>query len=703
MKKYYRIIIFVLACMQISYADDFKCIDFKVNITKQKKDNLYHWKLHKHNQYELVYENIEEEWANSYKFTNAYLYNIEKNEVVNEFEYCVIYDDPNNKKKKIYKLIDLDKNKYNLNGDSPPPFYSPHRKAALVLSGASNKGYVQSSKEKLDPTSSAATGFAQPSTPYLDTLSLKDKLLNESELYKRFASSTAKYIASHSQLYQLMGSAPNYEICKFFVNKDYEWGIRQREGLVFDNFYITKPNSYSSYRKSEQFLYLYGTLKSFVGTNEIQYYLNKCSVISNKYIVIEVDGYWDHSQSIEKKLFIFFPDGLQIKMLEIELNKHDMMRNTIEDTKQKFFELLAKFPKSANKIKLNELVYNGEFNTFIDHFDLWLTLKKDYADKNIGNLEVGTSTKYSLQFDINNFIEASILEHSAAKLIVMNNETKTNVGNILIVMRDDHFVFFTTLNKIGFEISRMVINEGLKKTDNQVLSIDQKRILAIMEKRDDLSKKTGKLYKPNVTETAIVSKSITIGATAIVAISHFKVLPCEFTGVVSLGFQTKSDPTKQSISNVPFETNNSDFARSSRIYMNTIQGAVLSVINSGTKKILKMDIEQNLKYQLMHGVREDINGFISISFQGHSPITYKVNQCTFYLTDELQYKLVYNSSHGSKFSIISPEFTIIYNQFNNTYSLDNVYLGAGDASDFELLNKPINEPMKSIADSETIF
>ena len=452
----YIILIFVLACMQISYANDFQCNDFMVKIQKSP-DNLYHWKLHKHNQYELIYEDIKP-ILDYYKFTKAYLYNIETNEVINKFEFCMIEDDPIIKGKK-YILIDLDNNLYNLNGDSPPPFYKTHRKNPLILSGASNKVYVESSKEKLDPTSSAATGFALPTKPYLETLSLKDKLLNPFEWGERFASSTAKYITNDGLLFRLMNSASNYEICKLFVNKNYHWKSEEREGLSFDNFYITKPNLDSSDPNSEQFLYLYGTLKSFVGTNEIQYYLNKCSVISKKYIVIEVDGYWDYSQSIEKKLFIFLPDRYGIKKIEIELEKHDMLRNTIEDTKQKFFELLAKFPKSANKIKLNELVYNGEFNTFIDTLDLWLTLKKDYTDKNIGDLEVGTSTKYSLQFDINNFIDASILEHSAAKLIVMNNETKTNVGNILIVMRDDHFVFFTTLNKIGFEISSTVITD----------------------------------------------------------------------------------------------------------------------------------------------------------------------------------------------------------------------------------------------------
>ena len=699
MKKYYIILIFVLACMQISYANDFKCNDFMVKI-KKSPDNLYHWKLHKHNQYELIYEDIKP-ILDYYKFTKAYLYNIETNEVINKFEFCMIEDDPIIKGKK-YILIDLDNNLYNLNGDSPPPFYKTHRKNPLILSGASNKGYVQSSKEKLDPTSSAATGIALPSTPYLEKLSLKDKLLNPSELDKRFSPTTIKYINNDGLFFRLINSAPNYEICKLFVNKNYHWKSEEREGLSFDNFYITKPNLDSSDPNSEQFLYLYGTLKSFVGTNEIQYYLNKCSVISKKYIVIEVDGYWDYSQSIEKKLFIFLPDRYGLKKIEIELEKHDMLRNTIEDTKQKFFELLAKFPKSANKIKLNELVYNGEFNTFIDTLDLWLTLKKDYTDKNIGDLEVGTSTKYSLQFDINNFIDASILEHSAAKLIVMNNETKTNVGNILIVMRDDHFVFFTTLNKIGFEISSTVINEALKKTDTQVLSVYQKRILAIMENKSDLSKETGQGYKPNETETAIVSKPITIGVTAIVPISHFKALPCEFIGAVSLGFETISDPTKQSISNVLFETANIGAARNSTFYMNTITGVALSVTNSGIKRLLVRD---TLKDQLQHGQRKNIDGFISIVFQGgHTPLTYKVNQCSYYLTDELQYRLVYSTLNDGNLSINSPEFTIIYNQFDNTYSLKEVYLRYGNPRDFELYNKFMEEPMggKSI-DSRTIF
>ena len=115
MKKYYIILIFVLACMQISYANDFQCNDFMVKIQKSP-DNLYHWKLHKHNQYELIYEDIKP-ILDYYKFTKAYLYNIETNEVINKFEFCMIEDDPIIKGKK-YILIDLDNNLYNLNRHS---------------------------------------------------------------------------------------------------------------------------------------------------------------------------------------------------------------------------------------------------------------------------------------------------------------------------------------------------------------------------------------------------------------------------------------------------------------------------------------------------------------------------------------------------------------------------------------------------------
>ena len=244
-----------------------------------------------------------------------------------------------------------------------------------------------------------------------------------------------------------------------------------------------------------------------------------------------------------------------------------------------------------------------------------------------------------------------------------------------------------------------VINEALKKTDTQVLSIDQKRILAIMENKSDLAKKSEMNYKPNLTETAIESKPITIGDTAIVPISHFKTLPCQFIGAVSLGFQTKSD--QQSISNVLFETDNFGIARGSKIYMNTIQAVVFSVINIGTKTVLME--EHKLKNQLQHGQRTNIDGYILILFQGHSPLTYKVNQCSYDLTDDLQYKLVYSTLNDGIFSINSPEFTIIYNQFDNTYSLKEVYLRYGNPRDFELYNKPMEEPMGKSIDSRSIF